>query len=451
MATNLARLLLYVNSKFFLTSLATSATVSLMNNKRPILFISDAVSGTSGLARITRDISTRVHEHLGDLYRVASYGYGSPGSSKIPFPQFVIEGMHEWLMPTLPQVCDDFFGKEKGIICTVFDLLRLTWLAAPKGASDLFGRFPGLQHWAVNRSFELFGYIPVDSSGPNDKLTFPLMRTLLGFDRLLAYTQFGEDVIRRTIGDEESNKRHLTNLPHGIDSEIFWENDRKLSRKLFLEYTGAQNFLQMLRMQDHTDPIADDEILIGIVATNQYRKDWSIAAEVVNILGRNRKIRLWVHTDDLERYWSLPNLLIDFGVLDRTIISLGTISDQRMATAYSACDLTLGIGPEGYGYPIHESMFCGTPCISGDYGGAPEYMAQRLQRRRIFVEDEPLLVQPAAFRYEGSYASKRPVYNAQDWADKAQKVIGSRVNHCAELDWEYNWPLWESYLREAAK
>lgn len=421
------------------------------NKPRPLLILSDAVAGNSGLSRIARDLAVRIHEHLGDIYRIGSIGYNSPGSSKFPWPQYVVENMHEWLCPTLPEIIADFAGKERCTVMSIWDCNRLTWLSSPKGCNELFGRFPGLQQWAVNRPFELFAYVPIDSSGPNDKLTFPIMRTLLGFDRILAYTQFGEDVIRRTIGDEESNKRHLTNLPHGIDSSIFWENDRKLSRKLFLEYTGAQNFLQMLRMQDHTDPIADDEVLISCVATNQFRKDWALAAEVVSILSKNRKVRFWAHTDSLEKNWSLPNLFIDHGILDKTIISLGTISDERMATAYSAADLSLGIGPEGFGYPIQESMFCGTPCISGDYGGAPEYMAQRIQRRRVYGEDEPLLVQPVAFRYEGSYASKRPVYNAQDWASKAEKVIGSRVNHCGELDWEYNWPLWEAYLREAAK
>ena len=125
-----------------------------MAEKRPILFLSDAVSGSSGLSRIARDLSTRVHEHLGDLYRVASFGYGSPGSSKIPFQQFVIEGMSEWVMPTLPDVCADFFGKEKGIICTVFDAHRLTWLA------DVYKR----QRMVCYRPFrasKLLGYLVI--------------------------------------------------------------------------------------------------------------------------------------------------------------------------------------------------------------------------------------------------------------------------------------------------
>jgi glycosyltransferase involved in cell wall biosynthesis len=350
--------------------------------------------------------------------------------------------MSDWLCPTLPGIIEDFAGKERCTAMSIWDAHRLTWLAAPRGCNELFNKFPGLQQWAMSRPFELWGYIPIDSSGPNDRLTFPIMKTLLGFDRLLAYGQFGEGVIRRTIGDEESDKRHLCHIPHGINGDEFYEMPRKLSRRLFLEYTGAQNFFQMIGHVKGTAPIADDETLIHIVGTNQNRKDWCTGLEACAILAKTRRIRVWAHLDDLERFWSIPNLLADFGLLDKTIISLGQISDERMATAYSACDLGLGIGlGEGYGYTIMESLFCGTPCLHINYGGAPQWMG-----------NPDLLVEPVAYRYEGAYASQRPVSRAQDWADKASAVIGKRCNRNGDIGWERLWPeRWEPYLREAAK
>ena len=257
-----------------------------------------------------------------------------------------------------------------------------------------------------------------------------------------AYGEFGEGVIRRTIGDEEADKRHLTHLPHGIDGSVFCPKDRKLSRKHFLEYTEAQQFFHLIGQSGATtNPVADDEVLIHIVATNQGRKDWCGGLECCAILARERKIRVWAHLDALERTWSLPNLLVDFGLLDKTVISLGKISDEQMATAYSACDLGLGIGlGEGYGFPIMESLFCGTPCLHINYGGAPQWMA-----------NPDLLVEPVAYRYEGSYASKRPVSNAQGWVSKANAVIGKRVSRNEGIEWNNLWPKWESYLREAEK
>jgi glycosyltransferase involved in cell wall biosynthesis len=292
----------------------------------------------------------------------------------------------------------------------------------------------------MSRPFELVGYVPIDSSGPNDRLTFPIMRTLLGFDRLLAYGPFGEGVIRRTIGDEEADKRHLTNLPHGIDSEKFFELPRKNSRKLFLQYTGARQFFELIGQPGATTaPIADDEVLISILASNQFRKDFALGIECCAILAKTKKIRVWLHSDSLEKNWSLPNLLADYGLLQNTVISLGCIPDEKLAVGYSASDLVLGIGPEGFGYVHAESMACGCPCVTGSYAGG------------AVLVDLGMLVDPVAFRYEGSFASKRPVYRAEDWATKAEEWIGKRTELDPKYLWENNWKRWEAYLREAAK
>lgn len=413
-----------------------------MSEKKRILFLSDAVAGSSGLSRITRDLATRVHNNLGDLYEVASVGYGSPGSSKFGFHQYVLEGMCEWICPTLPEICDDFFGKERGIIFSVWDVSRLGWLTQPKRlAGEHLAKFPGLREWLINANIEKWGYIPLDASGPNDKLTFPLAYTLYGFDRLLAYGPFGEGVIRRSIGDEESDKRHLTWLPHGIDSSVFYEQPRKLSRKLFFEYTGAQTVFTMQDTKIYpTVPLADDEVLIGIVATNQNRKNYGLAIETLALLSSQRKIRVWLHCDSLERYWSIPSLLADYGLLHKTVISLGAVSDSRLATAYSACDLTLGIGPEGFGLPLLESQYCSCPVVTGSYAGGADIVPKDWQ------------VDPIGFYKEGSYSSVRPVYKAEDWANKANELIGKRCNRPGEYDWERLWPeRWEPWFRGAAK
>ena len=412
----------------------------MVDKKKKLLIVSDAISGSSGLARIARDVSTRIHANLSDVYDLAVAGYGGATSCKFGFHQYHLEGVQsDWVLPSLPEIVSDFAGKERCTILCIGDAHRLTWLAAPRGCNELFTRFPGLQQWAMSRPFELFGYIPIDSSGPNDRLTFPIMKTLLGFDRLLAYGAFGEGVIRRTIGDEESDKRHLCHLPHGIDSEIFYEMPRKLSRKLFLSYTGAQNFFQMIGQVKGTAPIADDEVLVAIIATNQSRKNWALGLETCAILGKNHRIRVWLHTDSMERWWSLPNLLADYGLLDRAVISLGAITDERMATGYSAADISLGIGPEGYGFCIAESMACGTPCITGSYAN------------NAALVDSGMAVDPVAFYYEGSYSSQRPVYRAEEWASRAEEWIGKRVTLDSQYEWENNWPKWEEWFREAAK
>ena len=412
-----------------------------MADKKNLLVISDSVSASTGLARITRDLTTRIHANLSDIYRLATAGYGSPGSCKFQWPQYALEGMDSWICPTLPEIVEDFAGKERCIILPIWDLSRLGWFSQPeKLGGEPLTKFPGLKAWLLKANIERWLYAPIDASGPCDKLTFPLALTLLGFDRLLAYGPFGESVIRKTIGDQESVKRHLTWLPHGIDGEVFHQLPRQLSRKTFLQYTGAQTLLAILGVNPEIKPIEEDEVLIGIICTNQSRKDIPLALETCSILSRNRKIRVWLHTDSLERNYSIPSLLVDYDLLQNTLISLETISDQSMAAAYSGCDLTIGAGPEGFGLPLLESQYCGCPVVHGSYAGGADIVPIEWQ------------VEPHAFRYEGSYASKRPVYNAEDWARKAEEWIGKRASLDSRYEWKNLWPNeWESWFREAAK
>jgi len=129
--------------------------------------------------------------------------------------------------------------------------------------------------------------------------------------------------------------------------------------------------------------------------------------------------------------------LVDYGLLDKTVISLGVLSDDEMAQAYSACDLTLGVGAEGWGFPLAEAQACGTPVVTGSYAGGAE-----------LVQDE-MRVEPIAYRYEGLYACKRPVFQVADWATCAKRWIGKRVVLDPQYDWKNLWPQWESYFREA--
>ena len=80
----------------------------------PLLILSDAPSASTGLGRICRDLATRIHERMSDVCKVATLGYGGPGSCKLGFQQYMIEGMSDWVVPTLPEVWKDFADEEKG-------------------------------------------------------------------------------------------------------------------------------------------------------------------------------------------------------------------------------------------------------------------------------------------------------------------------------------------------
>ena len=103
---------------------------------------------------------------------------------------------------------------------------------------------------------------------------------------------------------------------------------------------------------------------------------------------------------------------------------------------YSACSVTLGIGAEGFGYPVAESLACGVPCIVGSYGGQAEFLPRSCQ------------VDPVAFFHEGPFSSRRPVFRVEDWVAKVAGI--PRVAGLPpDIDWwgETLWPSWEEWFR----
>lgn len=374
----------------------------------PLLFLSDAVSASSGLGRITRDLAMRVHEHLPDLYRVGAAGYGGVGSKAIPFQTYHLHDIKNWLVPELPQIWSDFAGDEPGIIMCIWDASRLYWMGLPQTCP-----IPHLRRWVEGAKIKKWIYGAIDAEGPYGKLPHRIKQTYEGFDRVLDYSRFSTDITG-----------HTEYLPHGIDTKVFYPRDPVEARASLIK-SGFKD-------------LTPDALLVGIVATNQVRKNWQLAMETLAILvQRGYDVRAWIHTDIIDRYWSLDNLVVDYGLVGRVVVTLDRFTDDHMAWLYSACDVTLGIGPEGWGFPIAESLACGVPCIVGSYGAQAEFVPQHMQ------------VRPVAYYYEGAFCSKRPVHDATKWADKMESVKRKAAipNY---IDWHGSTlcPDWIRWFRE---
>lgn len=403
--------------------------------KTPLLLISDAPSCSSGLGRICKDLALGIHHHLSDIFEVATLGYGGPGDRRLPFHQYTIEGMHDFFIPAIKDVWDNFAAGRKGAVMTIWDASRLLWFARPDNPAWCPDR--EIRKWLLSKPFQKWIYAPMDAAGPNNMLCCENAETLYGFDRILAYSDWARKIIENTFSDEDCAQRDLVAIPHGIHTSIFHPHLEKNKRAVFrteLGYTGAV--------------FEDYEKIVGIVATNQIRKDYGMAIAALAEVNKETPIRIFIQIDDLGRHWSIPKLLEDYKLLHRTVVNSGIVSDEVMAKLYSACDLTLGIGPEGFGFPIFESLACGTPVIAGSYGGHAEHL------------DDDMIINAEMHRVEGIYNSVRPVFDPNKWAWQIKKTLSRQDNTPnrftlqksllpQRLDWKNLWEKeWEPWFRK---
>jgi glycosyltransferase involved in cell wall biosynthesis len=381
-----------------------------MDDRTPILFLGDSPSGYSGLGRILRESALRTQLHLGDVLDVATIGLGAPPSDTIALRQFPMGEVKDWVPHDLPYAWQRHVGDREGILFCIWDVSRLLWLVHPEQCPDLL-----LRDFLKSFKGQKWIYPAIDGAGPNDHMPILLKEALAKFDRVLNYTRFSAQITE-----------YPDVATHGIDTSVFYLRE------------NAREVLTQLRPVTALEP---GEVLIGIVATNQPRKDWAMAFGALALLERQgMKTRIWIHTDTDMRHWDLKSLYIDFGLSSGTKVFFTPygIGDDLLAKLYSACNITLGIGPEGFGYPIAESLCCGTPCVTGSYGGQSDFAPKMFQ------------VAPMAFRYEGIFGIQRPVYNSADFTKAILSALKwSKGNKTAPVcSWDSVWPDWEAWIRK---
>lgn len=410
----------------------------------PILLLSDCPSQHSGLSRITRDLGTLLASM--PEFRVASLGLMGVGDSRLPFHTYHLHSV-EFGELSLPGVWDEWSQGEPGIVMTIFDLSRVLWLARPEFAED-----EGLREWltdARRRKFKLWGYVPVDATGPGNRLTAMSRDCLLGMDRLLAYSPWAEGVIRNTIGSEAADARGLTWMPHGLNTRTF------APMPTLTNVTNVTNVTHAAADGLSSQPGGGDTHVpcIGVVMTNQMRKDWALAAVVCAGLMERLKgrVRLWWHVDLPVRSWNMHALIADYHLGEYVELTTPPASDQWMAEQYRRCDLTLlpSLG-EGFGLPIFESLECGVPCIHGDYAGGASIMSS------CGLAD--LLVGPVQWRMEGQHNCVRPVFDPQDWVSMAMTVLNEKwrqqflpqplQSYVEHLSWMKLGHIWKRWFKE---
>lgn len=406
------------------------------DTKIPLLVVGDAPTLPTGLARICRDVTELVRRDCltGVLpFRIAQLGLNYDGR-RANWHVYPVQDTSNWGRGDIAKVWEDFafagqrsFPHQKGVVWSFWDPGRcpaLYW-ALNQPDSERGGLSP-IQDWMLQEIPwpRLWGYFAVDAENRAGSLGGPVPETLQGYQRVLGYTRWGAGVLSQAAG------RTVPNLPHGIDLDVFQPAARP--------------------PKDLPDSWKDSKPIIGVVATNTPRKDWGLVFGAL----AGVDCHLWIHIDGLVAdAWSIPELAELFGRDDkRKLWATNKLTDQEIAEWYTVCDATLapGLG-EGWGYPIVESLACGTPVVHGAYGGGKEVMPLAEWR-----------VAPQAQRLEGPYALIRPVYApaevrealrlAVQWKRKEPDVAAAYCRGAvAHLDWRECWGYWRRWIQEGVE
>ena len=374
-----------------------------------LMVVGDGFGQPTGLARIARDLTARLRVHADELdIEVSAVGW-QPALS--PFQRDWYLGHQDsahWGARALKVWWDERVDPRTiGVVFTIWDPARCHGLQQ----ADL----PNARWW---------GYFPIDAEGVRGPLEWgPAAETVRQYDRVLGYGRFGARMLQ-------------TNdyLPHGLDTATFRPR---------LDQAGWDSIAFLAPV------VRPDSILVGCVATNQPRKDLALLfAAIARMRAKDHRVRLWLHTDVEIGAWAIPQLTADYG-LHHAIVVTTSLTDDQLACAYSWCAVTIapGLG-EGFGYPIVESLACGTPVVHGTYGGGTDLVPHPHWR---FPE--------CARRVEGVYALVRPVFDAADVANAAWRAIAWRrtepgvvraycVGSVQGLRWDTLWPRWDEWLRE---
>lgn len=171
---------------------------------------------------------------------------------------------------------------------------------------------------------------------------------------------------------------------------------------------------------------------IGVVATNQERKDWGLTAEVTRMLANTLpEFKAWWHIDTLRRAWDIDALIADYGLEKVVEVTLAPMPEQELVERYRQCDVTLAPGSgEGFCFPAWESLACNVPVVHGNYAACASLMGT--------CGLGHLLVEPCGWRLEGQYNARRPIYDPNDWVQTITQVPTQRDDwrgKVAHLDW----------------
>ena len=211
--------------------------------------------------------------------------------------------------------------------------------------------YPEMLGMAQRQGFKTLALAPYDLP----TLRMDWMAWFSVFDRVLIYSHFGHKLTAPYLN---SSAYFCPGMAHAADFASC-DVSRSYGRRTMFPTIG------------------DDNILVGLIANNQFRKDPMGHIEAFAIAAKeDPRLSLYLHMD-LHGVFNIPQLCSDFGLTKGRIFAkdqtLPKYPRRRMMQLYNALDMVMMCSAfEGLSYTPLEAMLCGKPVIVSECTSHPE-------------------------------------------------------------------------------
>lgn len=335
---------------------------------KPLKILAILDFGTTGISESLRLPLIHWHNQGHEIWQLA-LGYNGWGAK-------IERTMYPWadrMLPIFGIAPEERFGQrvianaldlaKPDIVISALDVWMVSYLAQPEITSSLDERTREVLSHA-NRKFKHIAYFPVDGAVSGKFLPVGMDEVIAGFDFPITYSRFAQNVIKRSMSLE------IPFIPIAHDPEIYKPRDRNEAR-------------QILGLD-----IPEKDFIIGMIATNQYRKLWGEFFEAVVPLAEKYpdiKILPWTTWNaKIMGGAEIPELIYQSGI-QRQVLNpvemIGTLSDEGMSYLYAAMNLCIltTIG-EGAGLPPLRARAAGIPALVSDHTSNTEFCGHEFER-----------------------------------------------------------------------
>jgi glycosyltransferase involved in cell wall biosynthesis len=305
--------------------------------------------GSSGFAQSTRLNLAHLHDLGHEVWLIGNLYDGNikavdRSPTMYPYAERIIPGKIEGELPeAVAKIQPD-------IVLTGFDMMSLKALLDPEKG------FPknGAVHCLLGqdtRHFTHIAYFPLESLIEGGYMSRECEQLLGLIDVPVCYSRYGQQGILRSCGLD------IPFIPLPIDTTKFFPRGRALARRQI--------------------PFPANGFVVGMIATNQWRKLWNEFLEVMGrVINQHPDVYMlpwWIQGNGPGGF-NLPELLYRNNLHRNVIMPPGNLNEEQMGLMYSALDLVvLTSACEGAGLPPIQARASGTPALVSNNTGMTEF------------------------------------------------------------------------------